>query len=123
MIVCRPSQRRRDQADQDDRCVGNACKAIGNAEVGRNVGRRGLFHGVQVIEPRAPELHWELLFLVFLAFPQGSRIVHSFCTRRELFPVAPRNKVAQSGFIENVRGSWARLMIAAEPAAAGDSRG
>jgi hypothetical protein len=45
------------------------------------------------------------LFLVFLAFPQGSLIVHSFCTSRELFPVAPRNKEEQSGFIENVRGS------------------
>ena len=45
------------------------------------------------------------LFLVFLAFPQGSLIVHSFCTSRDLFPVAPRNKVAQSGFIENVRDS------------------
>ena len=45
------------------------------------------------------------LFLVFLAFPQGSLIVHSFCTSRELFPVAIRNKVSQSECIENVRGS------------------
>ena len=42
-------------------------------------------------------------FLVFLVFPQGSLIVHSFCTSCALFPVAIRNKVAQSGFIENVR--------------------
>jgi hypothetical protein len=72
---------------------------------------------------RAPRTPLGALFLVFLAFPQGSLIVHSFCTSRMLFPVAIRNKVAQSDFIENVRGSWARLMIAAEPAVAGNSRG
>jgi hypothetical protein len=43
------------------------------------------------------------LFLVFLGLPQGRHIVHRFCTRGEVFCVARRNKVAESGFSENVR--------------------
>lgn len=41
-------------------------------------------------------------FSVFLSFPQGSTIVHSFCTSGEGFSVAGRNLLPQSGFSENV---------------------
>jgi len=43
------------------------------------------------------------LFLDFLGLPQGRHIVHRFCTRGEVFCVAESDKVAESGFIENVR--------------------
>ena len=39
-------------------------------------------------------------FSVFLGLPQGRRIVHSFCTRTEVFCVARRNELAESGFSE-----------------------
>jgi hypothetical protein len=41
-------------------------------------------------------------FLVFLRHPQGSPIVHSFCTRVEGFSVAGRNILSESGFSEYV---------------------
>ena len=40
------------------------------------------------------------LFSVFLGRPQGRHIVHSFCTRGEVFCIARRNKVNESGFSE-----------------------
>jgi hypothetical protein len=61
---------------------------------------------------------------VFLRLPQGSPIVHSFCTRAEGFSVAGRNILSESGFSEYVAKLKAcRRMIAAKPAAAGNSRG
>jgi len=49
------------------------------------------------------ELFERGLFWVFLRLPQGNSNVHSFCTSLSAFAVAARNKLAQSGFIENVR--------------------
>ena len=54
------------------------------------------------------EIIWEWiearnLFLVFLGLPQGRHNVHRFCTREEVFCVARRNNLAESGFSENVR--------------------
>jgi hypothetical protein len=55
---------------------------------------------------------------VFLRLPQGSLIVHSFCTSRKCFSVAARNILAQSGFIEHVVTLRpCRTMIAAKPVA------
>ena len=56
--------------------------------------------------------------LIFLSLPQGSLIVHSFCTRAKCFSVAARDDLPQSGFTENVGPSKAcRTMIAAKLAA------
>jgi hypothetical protein len=44
----------------------------------------------------------QIAFLLFLRFPQGSLVVHRFCTMRAMFIVAGRNNLAESVFIENV---------------------
>jgi hypothetical protein len=53
--------------------------------------------------------------LVFLSFPQGSVIVHSFCTAEKRILVAARIDLRQSEFSENVGFSKAcPTMIAAK---------
>jgi hypothetical protein len=52
-----------------------------------------------------PAFRWgcvgrKYLFLVFLGLPQRRHIVHSFCTRGEVFSVAGRNEVDESGCSE-----------------------
>jgi hypothetical protein len=61
---------------------------------------------------------------VFLSLPQGSRVVHSFCTTEKRFSVAVRNILPQSGFSEYVAiSNLAERRFAVTLAAAGNSRG
>ena len=61
---------------------------------------------------------------IFLSPPQGSLIVHSFCTSAKCFSVAAPDDLPQSGFTENVGPPKARrTMIAANWRQTGNSRG
>jgi hypothetical protein len=78
----------------------------------------------KLLKSRSAHLLGRDSFSDFLRHPQGSRIVHSFCTRGKGFSVAGRDILRESGFSEYVAILKAcRTMFAVTLVAAGNSRG